>query len=225
MSEQNETTVAMGSLAAEFAVALGVTPQPVDMDAAGAAYLAECKRRDCIARFETTCPDEYKTSDWQHPGLKASADQIAKVLSWEPQRRGMLLTGPSGRGKTRSVWGLVKRLAEQGRDVRVWHATDFFAGLQAQIKYGTDDARGWVEAIAHRPILILDDLGQESVMSARADWAQAWFFRLLDIRLGAGLPLIVTTNLTADTIAGRTAGIRSDPLIRRLLDLCEVVKF
>jgi DNA replication protein DnaC len=216
-----------GPVAADFAKAWGIDYQPgaVDLDTVGAAYLAECKRRDCIARWEADCPAEYKSTDWQDARLMPYAAQIAKVLSWEPQPRGLLLSGPSGRGKTRSVWALVKRMAEQGREVRVWHAADLFATLQAQVKYGNDDARGWIESLAKRSVLIIDDLGQESVLAARSDWAQAWFFRLLDIRLGSGLPIVITTNLTADTIAGTTKGIRADPLIRRLLDLCEVLKF
>jgi len=53
------------------------------------------------------------------------------------------------------------------------------------------------------------------------------FFRMLDLRLGArpARPLIITTNLTAAQIAAGQAGVRADPLLRRLLDLCEVVKF
>lgn len=226
-NQRAEQTQHVGAVAAEFAAKWGIdyTPGSVDLDAKGAEYLAECKRRDCIARWEAECPPEYRETDWKHPRLSPYADQIAKVLAWEPQSRGLLITGPTGRGKTRSMWALAKRLAEQCKEVRVWHAADFFAALQAQVKYGNDDARGWIESLAKRAILVIDDLGQESVIAARSDWAQAWFFRLLDIRLGAGLPLIITTNLTADAIAGTSKGIRADPLIRRLLDLCEVVKF
>lgn len=46
MSEQSETTVAMGSLAAEFAAQPGVTRQPVDIDAAGALIATPGARID-----------------------------------------------------------------------------------------------------------------------------------------------------------------------------------
>jgi DNA replication protein DnaC len=234
MITEPQSIATMSSLAVEFATRLGVERSltPIDFDAVGATYAADCRRRDCFNRWQTACPVEYQDSDWQHPQLAAYRPQIERVLAWRPIAggKGMLLTGPTGRGKTRSMWALVKALSEECKEVRVWHSTDFFAKLQEQVNFGRDDALGWVQAVARRKILVIDDLGQESVMAAKADWAQSWFFRLLDIRLGEELPIIITTNLTADAIAcqGDTQsrkGLRADPLIRRLLDLCDIVKF
>jgi len=196
----------------------------LDFDAAGKAYVANALKAAAAERFHAQCPIEYRESDWNR--LERFGPQISRVLDWKLGKRGMLLSGPTGRGKTRAAWGMVRRLAvDEGHDVRFWHATDWFATLQAHVRYGSDDARGWVDAVAQRRLVVIDDIGQEAVATAKSDWAQAWFFRFLDLRIGAGLPLIVTTNLTADGMAGRTTDVRGDPLVRRLLDLCEVVKF
>jgi DNA replication protein DnaC len=112
--------------------------------------------------------------------------------------------------------------------VRYYFAGDWFSELQKNVSYGRDDARGWVEASAARPLVILDDLGQEALLNARAEWASDWFFRFIDLRIGWGLPLIVSTNLNAVEMArglqGRE-GVGREPLMRRLVEICDVVKF
>jgi hypothetical protein len=202
--------------------------QPIDYDSIGAAYLAGAKRDAAISYWESVCPSDLQQSDWQHPRLTPYRAPIAAILGHGCGAKGILATGPTGRGKTRAMWQLMRRLAvDEGNDVRCWHSTDFFSMLQSQINYGRDDAAGWVEAVARRKIVFIDDLGQEALTQARTDWAQGWFFRFLDIRVGEKLPLYVTTNMRGEDMAERSAknNLRSDPLIRRLLDLCDVVKF
>ena len=153
--------------------------------------------------------------------------QIERVLAHQVGAKGLLLTGKTGRGKTRSMWSLMRRLAcEEARDIRYFHAGDWFATLQGCLSYGRDDARGWVDAVARRPIVFVDDLGQEAIQTARSEWAMSWFMRFLDIRVSERLPLYVTTNLDAQGIAERGASsVRGDPMVRRLIEICEPIKF
>ena len=205
-----------------------ITRTPVDWESASMDYVANARKRDAAARYWAKIDEmpEFAETDWTRPKFAANRDSIAKVIGWQYGKTGLLLSGPTGRGKTRSLMDLFRRLAcEDGQDVRYWYAGDWFAHLGTQVNYGRDDARGWVESIASRPLVILDDLGQEAVQTSRQDWAQAWFFRFLDLRIAKGLPLIVTTNLSAQDMAGRSTQLRSDPLVRRLTELCEVVKF
>jgi DNA replication protein DnaC len=155
------------------------------------------------------------------------AESIARVRSWQMHSQGMLITGPSGRGKSRALWDLLRRLmCREGREVRVFRSADFFRRLQEHIKYGSDESRLWLKLLAETPLLALDDWGQEAVTNARANWCEATFFDLLDQRLGNRLPIIITTNLTARQIADSDhENVRSDPLLRRLLDACHVVPF
>ena len=206
----------------------GITRTPVDWEAASLDYVSDARKRDAAARYRAKIEEmpEFAATDWTRPKFDQNRAAIAKVLGWQFGKTGLLLSGPTGRGKTRSLMDLFKRLAcEDGQEVRYWYAGDWFAHLGTQLNYGRDDARGWVEAIAARPLVILDDLGQEAIQTSKQDWAQAWFFRFLDLRIAKGLPLIVTTNLSAQDMAGRATQLRSDPLVRRLTELCEVVKF
>jgi DNA replication protein DnaC len=205
----------------------GFQPVAVDLEAASLAYVAEARKRDAIARYEAAVPMVMRLSDWSHPSMIANAEQIRRVLDHQVTHRGLLLTGRTGRGKTRSMWGLMRRLShEDGREIRYYHAQDWFATLQSCLNFGRDDARGWVDAVARRPIVFIDDLGQEAIQTARSEWALSWFMRFLDIRVSERLPLYVTTNLDAQGIAERGASsVRGDPMVRRLIDICEPIKF
>lgn len=201
--------------------------EPVDFDERGREYLADAMKRTAIARYEADSLKGYPASDWDHAGLAPYRHAIDQVRGWQYGPVGVIASGKTGRGKTRAIFDLYRRLAcEEGRSVRYWFAGDWFSELQSNVKYGRDDARGWIETVAQHPVVILDDLGQEAVTTARSDWAAGWFFRFLDLRIAAKLPLIVSTNLSAQEIAGaHTKNIRSEPMIRRLLELGSVVKF
>ena len=206
-------------------------PSPEHWQNVSKRYIAEAQRQSANDRWQLLAAEmpQMVETDWSRTHFDRNREAIEAVQGWEHGNRGMLLTGPTGRGKTRAILDLLQRLAlDDGQDFRYWHASTWFSELQKQNRFGRDEASSWVSATAVRPIVVIDDLGQEAIGTVKGeDWAQAWFFRFLDIRLSHALPLIVTTNLTASTIAGtaQRSEIRSDPLIRRLLDLCDVVKF
>jgi len=206
--------------------AIPAPSEPIDLEARAQAYLADAiaiTRRDY---FRHNCPADYQEFDIQKLAITGNEAAIQRVLSWQHGRKGLLLTGPSRRGKTRSAYALCRRLlCDELRDVAMWQAHDFFAALQDCVRYGRDEADGWVKRMAARPIFFLDDYGQHVAMASRAEWAEAWFFRFLDLRIGAGLPLIVTTNLSAQQMKAASGDTRGDPLVARFLELSEPVKF
>lgn len=209
----------------------GDAHEPADWDAKSSQYVADARRESACLRWEALATEMPKMveTDWNRPVFERNADAISAVRNWSHNSKGLLLTGPTGRGKTRAILDLLRRLAvDEGHDFRYWHASTWFSELQKQNRFGRDEAHSWVSATAIHGTVVIDDLGQEAIGTVKGeDWAQSWLFRFLDVRLAHGLPLIVTTNLSASSIAGtaQRAEIRADPLIRRLLDLCEVIKF
>ena len=221
MSTQGIAELVAGIVPVDF------KPIPVDYEAASLSYIAEARKRDAIARYNASVPPGMRETDWAHPAMVPNAEAIGRVLAHQVGAKGLLLTGRTGRGKTRAMWALLRRLAcEEARDVRYFHAQDWFSSLHGCLNYGRDEARGWVEAVARRPIVFVDDLGQEAIQTARSEWAMSWFLRFLDIRVSERLPLYVTTNLDAQGIAERGASsVRGDPMVRRLVEICEPIKF
>jgi len=220
------------------AIALPIPPPsaPVDLDQLGEAYLLDAILRTRREYFKKRTPPAYQDEFDVARAAKYAGDPkrkpydntaaIERVLGWKRSPVGLLLSGPQGRGKTRAAFALCRRLlCDESVDVAIWTASDFFAELQTFVRYGNDEAGAFVERQAARAVFFLDDFGQQALLRSREDWAQAWFFRFLDIRLGAKLPLILTTNQTADQIAGRDHDIKGDPLLRRLIEVADPVKF
>lgn len=208
--------------------AVAQTPEQRDaeIERDSLAYIANARRQDAIARYEAACPTEYRNYDIAHPKAALNRAAINTVLNWKFGKQGLICTGPTGLNKTRSVWALCRRLAyEDGVSVKHYHASDWIASLHECVKYGRDEARSWIEQIAWRPVIVIDDWGQEANLQAKEDWAQSWFFRFLDLRIERGLPVIMTTNLQGKDIASRSDRIKADPLLRRMLELMNVVKF
>lgn len=196
------------------------------IDSSTPEYIANIRKQDGARYFAKFCPEPFKNFDRERPDILANRIPISLVLNWQYQNKGLLLSGPTGKGKSRACWQLLKRLyAEEGNECRWYHAMDFFTELHECVKYGRDDAKGWVSDVAWRKVVFIDDWGQEANLKAREDWAQSWFFRFLDYRLERQLPVIITTNLSGKEIASRETEVRGDPLIRRLLEICTVLKF
>ena len=209
--------------------AIAAPSEPIDLDARGEAYLQDAILQSRRAYFHSNCPRAYLDFDPSHKEIQQNRAQIDRVLAWRYETcdgRGILASGPTRRGKTRAMYALCKRLlCEEGRDVGMWHAKDWFTELQSCVRYGHDEAGSFVKRTAERRILFFDDYGQEAILRNREDWATGWFFRLLDLRIGNRLPVLMTTNLTSQQMADNTSDVTSDPLVRRLIDCAKPEKF
>jgi len=198
-------------------------------DARNARYLRDAKLKASKDCYDHYCPPAYRETDWTHSGLQRCATQIKTIRSWSVGPKGILATGPTGSGKTRAMWSLLDRLlCIEGQDVKYYHAQDFFSRLNEEVNFGTDCAAGWIRAVAMHNVVFIDDFGQQAVLRNREEWALSWFFRFIDLRIEQKLPLLLTTNLDVTGMVELTSGnssVRADPLVRRLLDLCEPVKF
>ena len=70
------------------------------------------------------------------------------------------------------------------------------------------------------PLLILDDLRAER----KTEFMSETLFNVIDGRYNSGLPLIVTTNLTAKELKQTSGDLSLDRVISRLLEMCHPVE-
>ncbi len=227
--KRDNQTVMLGDAVTGWRSSLGLDgvtlpPAPPFDHEADTRQRVHAARRE---RWEKSCPVIYRQSDWSHPGLIKNRAQIERVLKWScAEPKGLLLSGATGLGKTRALWALADKLTNDGVDVRVFPSAEFFRRAQEFVNYGRDESAAWIQAIIEIPVLALDDLGQEGLVQSKENWAQSIFLQILDGRLCAAKPTLISTNLTASDLAGGQANsVRANPMIRRLLDLCEVIKF
>ena len=200
----------------------------VDWEEVGRQHCRDARRSTAEQIWRGTCPPALQDSDWSHPKLVPFEREIKRVLSHPYGKKGLLLSGTTGTGKSRSMWRLMYRYyVNEERDVKFYSAAGFFDALQSKLKYGNDEAGGFIECVAKHSVLFIDDLGQEPTthVQSKAGWAKCWLLQLLDLRLGLGLPLFVTTNLDSLQLLEYCGEIRGDPLLRRLLELCDVIRF
>ncbi len=77
---------------------------------------------------------------------------------------------------------------------------DFFGKLENARFDSSEDAETLLRTASAADLLILDDLGTEFV----TPYFITTFYSLLNNRLGAGLPTIVTTNITDGALLEKT---------------------
>ncbi len=111
----------------------------------------------------------------------------------------LLFVGGTGLGKTFLSACIASAVAEQGYSVMYETAARLFAKLE-QAKFGGDEeARKEAEKLTQCDLLILDDLGTEMP----GQFVTAALYQLLNDRLLAGKPMVISTNLNVDEAAKR----------------------
>ena len=122
------------------------------------------------------------------------AELRAYAEEFDRSRESMMLFGNAGLGKTHAALAIAGIVLENDFDVIYVSSPDFFSKLEA-LHFGADPG-GEEETLLHTAagadLLILDDLGTEF----NSSFFLSTLYSLLNNRLGAHLPTIVTTNIT-----------------------------
>ena len=106
----------------------------------------------------------------------------------------LMLFGNAGLGKTHAALAIAGIVLQKDFDVIYVSSPDFFARLEA-LHFGADpsgEEETLLQTAAGADLLILDDLGTEF----NSSFFLSTLYSLLNNRLGAHLPTIVTTNIT-----------------------------
>lgn len=106
----------------------------------------------------------------------------------------LMLVGNAGLGKTHAALAVAGLVLEKGYDVIYVSSPDFFAKIET-LHFGPDPAgeeETLLRTASSADLLILDDLGTEF----NSAFLITTLYSLLNNRLGARLPTIVTTNIT-----------------------------
>lgn len=159
-------------------------------------------------------PERYRDAEASDPRVIAWCDKLAVAVRTAAPASSLLITGPTGTGKTWQAYGAVKRLVMSGTFGR-WDAVtapSLFARLRPG---GSADTEAEYERIASVPLLVLDDLGA----AKDSEWTEEITYRLVNHRSAWMLPAVFTTNLGADALKAAV----SERVFSRLLE-CDVVK-
>ena len=122
------------------------------------------------------------------------AELRAYAEEFDRSSESLMLFGNAGLGKTHVALAIAGIVLEKDFDVIYVSSPDFFSKLEA-LHFGADpggEEETLLQTAAGADLLILDDLGTEF----NSSFFLSTLYSLLNNRLGAHLPTIVTTNIT-----------------------------
>ena len=122
------------------------------------------------------------------------AELRAYAEEFDRSSENLMLFGNAGLGKTHAALAIAGIVLEKDFDVIYVSSPDFFSKLEA-LHFGADpggEEETLLQTAAGADLLILDDLGTEF----NSNFFLSTLYSLLNNRLGAHLPTIVTTNIT-----------------------------
>lgn len=122
------------------------------------------------------------------------AELRAYAEEFDRSSESLMLFGNAGLGKTHAALAIAGIVLEKDFDVIYVSSPDFFSKLEA-LHFGADpggEEETLLQTAAGADLLILDDLGTEF----NSNFFLSTLYGLLNNRLGAHLPTIVTTNIT-----------------------------
>lgn len=139
---------------------------------------------------------------------KAYVENFKKMLT---DGKGLLLFGNVGSGKTYAAACIVNALIDKGYPCVMTN----FSRIANTAQGLFDGRQEYFDSFNRFPLIVLDDFKAER----STDFMNEIIHSIIDSRYRAGLPLIITTNLTNDELK-HPADITNQRTFSRLLEMC-----
>jgi DNA replication protein DnaC len=164
--------------------------------------------------------DGQRTDRAKLPAANANA-----VLRWRYQPTGLVVTGETGLGKTRTLVEMLKETyIVWNHDVAFIRWTEFKMKVDRAHRYGGEGVDKVIRPYAKVAVLAIDDLAHGKF----SDNNLACFFELLDSRTSNALPTHFTTQHSKESLRAALDKINpttSDAIVRRMEDFNRLVEF
>lgn len=175
-----------------------------------------------VAENRRLCFPERRMQDWTFANDDGANAELTAGLKkyvedfpeFKKQGKGLLLYGDVGRGKTYGAASVANALLDKGYTVLM---TDFTA--IESIVSNVWDKQEYYDALNRFSLLIIDDLAVERKSEYMSQIVQA----VINTRYNAGLPLIITTNLTGEELQSPSDMVYKR-IFSRLYEMCIPVK-
>lgn len=136
---------------------------------------------------------------------------VANFDAMRKQGTGLLLYGQVGTGKSFLAAAIANELISQGTPCLMTNFSRLISRISE--KFGGDQK--YLDNLNRFDLLVIDDLGAER--DSEFTWEKV--MNVIDARYRAGLPLIVTTNLTPKEL-NDPSDIRRQRVLSRLKEMC-----
>lgn len=129
-------------------------------------------------------------------------------------KAGIVLSGEFGCGKTGLLTPALRATLEQGKSA-LWVEMYGFLGAVQQ-GYEDGDSNAKLTAAQRADVILLDDLGDVERSKPETDDRRRLLYELINYRHNNALPMLITTNCSADLIA-KQMGTRT---MERIFESC-----
>lgn len=153
--------------------------------------------------------------------LKNYSEKLVKGI----EKKGLILAGNNGVGKTHLACSIANKLIENGIPVIYGTLINLLAELRNS--YDTENNISEMEIIKlykNVDLLIIDDLGKEKP----SEWGLEKLFTIINSRYENNLPVIITTNYNQNSLLERLSLNgeieTAKSIISRLYEMCYLVK-
>lgn len=183
---------------------------------------AEMKRQELsrkIREYRRMGFPESMMPEWTFDNADGTNDKIMEAArryainfdDFRKQGKGLLLFGTVGTGKTFAAACIANALIDRGIPVLMTN----FARIANTVGGMWEGKQEYYDSLNKFPLLILDDLAAER----KTEYMSEIVFNVIDARYRAGLPLIITTNLTSEELK-HPSDISYQRTFSRLLEMC-----
>lgn len=142
---------------------------------------------------------------------QAARKYVENFEEMKKRGQGLLLFGEVGTGKTFISACIANALIDKGYPCLVTN----FARLVNTLSGMFDGKQNYIDNLNNFDLLVIDDLSSERDTEYMGEIVQ----NIIDSRYRAGLPLIITTNLTSEELK-KPAEIRKKRIYSRLFEMC-----
>ena len=145
----------------------------------------------------------------------AMQQYVANFEEFKAQGKGLLLYGSVGSGKTFAACEVANALIDKGHPVLVTNFAKLINTLEEQFK----SRQTYIDSLNKFSLLVIDDLDAER----DTEYMQENVYNIIDARYRAGLPMIITTNLTGAKLKNPD-NISKERIYSRLLERCHPIE-
>ena len=182
---------------------------------------AEQERQEFLRRVEFLRKMGFPESDmaeWNFSRDDRSNDKISTIAhkyvenfdKMKERGKGLLFYGTVGTGKTFIASCIANALIDKGVPCLVTN----FARLTNTISGMYDGKQEYIDGLNRFRLLVIDDLASER----NTEYMNEIVWNIIDARYRSGLPLIITTNLTADELKNPSE-VSKQRIYSRLLEM------
>lgn len=180
-------------------------------------FREQCKRARQVGFPEQHMQQwTFAKDDMSNPKLtQAMQNYVEHFDELKAQGKGLLLYGSVGSGKTFAACEVANELIDRGWSVLVTN----FARLSNTLQGMFDGKQQYIDSLNRFSLLVIDDLAAER----DTEYMQEIVYNIIDARYRAGLPMIITTNLSGAALKNPDS-ISKERIYSRLLERCHPIE-